>query len=80
MGARDEWLRHNEQIPTPAYDEMYFTRFDPDLFDPDAWAFRLLQTILSHPRANRTSHGRKVGAASRKDLAAPTLLTARAYR
>jgi len=38
MGARHEWQRHNEQIPTQTYDELYLTRFDPDLFDPDAWA------------------------------------------
>jgi alpha-L-fucosidase len=38
MGARHEWLRHNEQVPTDAYDELYFTRFDPDLYDPDTWA------------------------------------------
>lgn len=38
MPARHEWIRHNEQIPTEVYDGKYFSRFDPDRFDPDAWA------------------------------------------
>jgi alpha-L-fucosidase len=38
MGARHEWVRHNEKIPTELYDARYFTRFDPDLYDPERWA------------------------------------------
>ena len=38
LGARHEWLKHQEQIPTEVYDARYFTRFDPDLYDPDLWA------------------------------------------
>jgi alpha-L-fucosidase len=38
MAARHEWVRHNEQISNEVYDEKYFSRFDPDLYDPDAWA------------------------------------------
>jgi alpha-L-fucosidase len=38
MGARHEWLRHAEKVPTEEYDRKYFTRFDPDLFNPEAWA------------------------------------------
>ncbi|MBA3707497.1 MAG: alpha-L-fucosidase [Planctomycetes bacterium] len=38
MAARHEWVRHNEQIPNEVYDGKYFKRFDPDLYDPTAWA------------------------------------------
>ena len=38
MGARHEWLKHSEKIPNETYDERYFKRFDPDLYDPEAWA------------------------------------------
>jgi alpha-L-fucosidase len=38
MGARHEWQQKVEAIPAEAYEERYFTRFDPDLFSPDAWA------------------------------------------
>jgi len=38
MGARHEWLKHAEKIPNEVYDERYFKRFDPDLYDPEAWA------------------------------------------
>ena len=35
--ARHEWVKNRERIPDAAYDR-YFARFDPDLFDPAAWA------------------------------------------
>ena len=38
LGARHEWLKHQEQIPSEVYDAKYFTRFDPDLYDPELWA------------------------------------------
>ncbi len=38
LGARHEWLKHREEIPTEVYDARYFTRFDPDLYDPGLWA------------------------------------------
>jgi alpha-L-fucosidase len=37
LGARHEWLKHNEQIPDEVY-QKYFKHFDPDLYDPDVWA------------------------------------------
>jgi len=37
MAARHEWIKNFERIPTEDYDR-YFRRFDPDLYDPDAWA------------------------------------------
>src|SRR6266536_1153740 len=37
LGARHEWLKHNEQMPEESYDR-YFKRFDPDLYDPAVWA------------------------------------------
>ena len=37
MPARHEWIRHNERIKDEDY-EKYFELFDPDLFDPKAWA------------------------------------------
>ena len=38
MPARHEWVRNNEEITNEVYDSKYFKRFDPDLYDPDAWA------------------------------------------
>jgi len=38
MAARHEWVRHNEKIPNALYDAKYFKHFDPDLYDPNAWA------------------------------------------
>ncbi len=38
LPARHEWVRHNEKIPTDVYDAKYFTRFDPDLYNPELWA------------------------------------------
>ena len=38
MPARHEWVKNNERIPGEIYDSKYFARFDPDLYDPDAWA------------------------------------------
>ncbi len=37
LPARHEWVKSNEQIPTEVYDK-YFRHFDPDLYDPRAWA------------------------------------------
>jgi alpha-L-fucosidase len=37
LGARHEWLMHNERISLEAY-QRYFRHFDPDLYDPDLWA------------------------------------------
>lgn len=37
MGARHEWLMHNEKLSASDY-QKYFDRFEPDLFDPAAWA------------------------------------------
>jgi alpha-L-fucosidase len=38
LGARQEWLQHNEHIPEHEYEARYLPRFDPDLFDPKLWA------------------------------------------
>ncbi len=38
LPARHEWVRHNEKIPNEVYDGKYFTRFNPDLYDPEKWA------------------------------------------
>ncbi|MFN5060704.1 MAG: alpha-L-fucosidase [Chloroflexota bacterium] len=37
MPARHEWIRSREEISIADY-ERYFDHFDPDLFDPKAWA------------------------------------------
>jgi alpha-L-fucosidase len=37
LPARHEWVKHNEEIPDERYD-VYFRHFDPDLYDPRAWA------------------------------------------
>ena len=38
MPARHEWVRNREYITNEVYDEKYFKRFNPDLFDAKAWA------------------------------------------
>ena len=35
--ARNEWMRHYERTPDAEY-RQYFDHFDPDLYDPRAWA------------------------------------------
>jgi len=37
MGGRHEWLMNREKM-TPEEYNRYFLRFDPDLYDPEAWA------------------------------------------
>ena len=37
MPARHEWIKNRECIPEDHYD-LYFKHFDPDLYDPKAWA------------------------------------------
>jgi len=37
LAARHEWVKSNERIPDDVY-EKYFRHFDPDLYDPGAWA------------------------------------------
>jgi alpha-L-fucosidase len=37
LPARHEWVKSNERLTDEAY-ARYFTRFDPDLYDPHAWA------------------------------------------
>ncbi|HLK16902.1 MAG TPA: alpha-L-fucosidase [Fimbriimonadaceae bacterium] len=37
LAARHEWVKSIERISDADY-QKYFERFDPDLFDPDAWA------------------------------------------
>ncbi len=37
MPGRHEWIRNREEISNEDY-EKYFERFNPDLFDPKAWA------------------------------------------
>ena len=38
LPARHEWVKSQERIDDAVYDEKYFKRFDPDLYDPDRWA------------------------------------------
>jgi alpha-L-fucosidase len=37
LPARHEWVKHRERITDAAY-QRYFDHFDPDLYDPKAWA------------------------------------------
>lgn len=37
MPARHEWVKNHEEMTTEEY-EKYFRHFDPDLYDPKAWA------------------------------------------
>lgn len=38
LGAREEWMQHYERLDAATYAERYFSRWEPDLFDPEAWA------------------------------------------
>jgi alpha-L-fucosidase len=37
LAARNEWMRHRERTPDEEY-QQYVDHFDPDLYDPRAWA------------------------------------------
>ncbi len=37
LAARHEWVRNKEKIPIETY-QKYFDHFEPDLYDPRAWA------------------------------------------
>ena len=37
LPARHEWIKQREEIPDAQYDR-YLKYFDPDLYDPEAWA------------------------------------------
>src|SRR5579871_1689687 len=37
LGARHEWLKHNEHMTNEEY-QKYFDEFNPDHFDPHKWA------------------------------------------
>jgi alpha-L-fucosidase len=37
LPARHEWVKNREKIPDEVY-QRYFDHFDPDLYDPKAWA------------------------------------------
>jgi alpha-L-fucosidase len=47
MPARHEWVRNRERIPVEAY-QKYFERFDPDLYDPRAWARAAKQAGMTY--------------------------------
>ena len=38
LAARHEWVQCHELIDPAEYEDRYFRRFDPDLYDPDRWA------------------------------------------
>lgn len=38
LGARHEWVQQIEETAPDRYAARYFDKFDPDLYDPDAWA------------------------------------------
>lgn len=38
LGARHEWQQMWEQTSSADYEARYFSRFDPDLYDPEVWA------------------------------------------
>jgi alpha-L-fucosidase len=48
LGARHEWLMHNESIPVEEYDRRYFKHFDPDLYDPNHWADAAAQAGMKY--------------------------------
>lgn len=38
LPARHEWVQYQERVPTEEYEARYLKHFDPDLYDPEAWA------------------------------------------
>jgi len=47
LPARHEWVKQREQIPDEVYDR-YFRHFDPDLYDPSAWAGAALDAGMKY--------------------------------
>ena len=45
--ARHEWVMQQEQIPVERY-ERYFRYFEPDLYDPEAWAEAAAQAGMKY--------------------------------
>lgn len=48
LGARHEWLQNREEIPVEMYENRYFKHFDPDLYDPSAWADAALNAGMKY--------------------------------
>ena len=47
LAARHEWVRSRERMDDEAYGR-YFNRFDPDLYDPRAWARTARETGMKY--------------------------------
>jgi alpha-L-fucosidase len=47
MPARHEWVKRNEKIPDEEY-QMYFDRFDPDLYNPREWAAKAKEAGMKY--------------------------------
>ena len=47
LAARGEWMRHGERTSDADY-QLYFDHFDPDLFDPQAWAAQAEATGMQY--------------------------------
>jgi alpha-L-fucosidase len=47
LAARHEWVRSRERMDDEAYGR-YFARFDPDLYDPRAWARTARETGMKY--------------------------------
>ena len=47
LAARHEWVRSRERMDDEAYGR-YFARFDPDLYDPRAWARAARETGMKY--------------------------------
>ena len=56
LGARHEWLMHRESIPVDVYEQRYFARFDPDLYDPQRWARAAAQAGMKYMVATSKHH------------------------
>ncbi|MCX8082756.1 MAG: alpha-L-fucosidase [bacterium] len=48
LPARHEWVRYHEEITDDVYDEKYFKRFNPDLYNPEEWARIAKQTGMKY--------------------------------
>jgi alpha-L-fucosidase len=55
LGAVDAWMRHGENLTDEDY-RKYFDRFDPDLFDPAAWARAASQAGMKYMVATSKHH------------------------
>jgi alpha-L-fucosidase len=89
LPARHEWVRQIEQLSDTDY-QKYFDRFDPDLYDPEAWAqaaadagMKYVVVTTKHHDGfclwdSKLTHYKATNTPARRDLIAPLVEAFRA--